>query len=146
MENLINQYLEQFDITAEPSNEFWAIGQENLVAYTLEPNKYDKDFTQNYLNQFPDLRGKLSTFVLSLAHEIGHCLQDLLETESERNYRLDLLYNPNTPIDIYLNLPYEIDANQRGYKFIINNLADLQDLDFQLGNMNPGNELFNIVK
>ena len=78
--NMINDFVKQFsaDYSAELGSEFYANMDLQKIVYPLViGDKSSRLFHENFASRFP-CANQISTFLLSLLHEIGH-----LETESE---------------------------------------------------------------
>jgi len=80
VDNMINDFVKQFsaDYSAELGSEFYAnMDLQKIVYPLLMGDKSSRIFHENFASRFPCAM-QISTFTLSLLHEIGH-----LETESE---------------------------------------------------------------
>lgn len=78
--NMIDKFVKQFsaDYSAELGSEFYAnLDLQKVVYPLLMGDKSSRLFHENFASRFP-CAIQISTFLLSLLHEIGH-----LETESE---------------------------------------------------------------
>ena len=79
---IINQFLEPFECTAELSTDFEYFYLDNVIGYTFFNIQQDsKDFSASVERLHPNLNCDI--FLWSLLHELGHCetMDDLTDEE-----------------------------------------------------------------
>ena len=115
--NILNEFLEPFDCTAEIGSDFCYNLSSNTINFTfLIIDKHEKTFNSFVKNLFPDIHADI--FLWSFLHELGHH-----ETEDDFEQEEWDEYMEITKKDIddftYYNLPIEKAATEWAGNFMI---------------------------
>lgn len=145
IENVLNDFLKEFEVTAEVAKEFCYLWEQNKILVTLAvPDFQTKNFMEDFHSRAPEI--KLDCFLACFFHELGHCeTVDLLTDEEELEcYRKRKILNEEAKrttdevklaviCEEYHKLPDEYLATEWAINYIRNNVdkvakfwADLQ--------------------
>lgn len=129
--NIINEFLQPFDLTAHLDTDFYYYWQNNTIGYALVvTEKFDRLWTEYLTKNYPNVTAPL--FIWSLLHEIGHN-----ETDDYIPYgghvRIDhykKTLNPDKEEDIrkYYQCADEVLATEWAYRYIITYPDKIADL------------------
>lgn len=83
IENVLNDFLKEFEVTAEVGKDFCYLWEENKIRVALAvPDFQTIKFMEDFHNRAPEI--KLDCFLACFFHELGHCeTVDLLTDEEE---------------------------------------------------------------
>ena len=132
--NILNEFLEQFDCSADIGEDFcyWERTSEINYAFVVASNNdiWFKEFANSLM---PNLNCDI--FLLSLFHEIGHhetiddieddVLRECWKIKGELNQKKTFTKEDNFR---YFNLPDEKAATEWGLQYMIDHKAEVADL------------------
>lgn len=130
--DIINEFLEPFELTAEPGTDFCYYFLEDKIYYALAVgNTSAKLFMENAEARFPDAHADV--FLWSLLHEIGHSetLDDLEDDEEVRCMEIKRELSKHTDWsitrrhEIYFACPDEMAATDWAGEYIMNHVDEL---------------------
>lgn len=122
---VLNEYLEQFELTADLAQDFFYDEREELVGYALatsvEADREFKEFVESLNPKF-----YYNDFIVGLFHEIGHHHTIYAIDEITRNdyecHRWDM-----SPIE-YFSHPVEMEATVWAIEYIENHIEEVNAL------------------
>jgi hypothetical protein len=89
LNSVINDFLSEFNVTADISDEFCYWTESESISYTLiMPERGKNYFMSNFNRMAPDL--VCDEFLASLLHEVGHHMTGDLFDESDEYYSYDV--------------------------------------------------------
>ena len=82
---IVNEFTEQFGVTAKLDTEFQAFCDDMTIGYALFFNEDSREFFVNDAEKrYPEVKADI--FLWAFMHEIGHCMTDHLWSEEEQAY------------------------------------------------------------
>ena len=88
IDNILNEFLAEFDCTATMGSDFCYWPSKNLINYSVIAAAKDSDyFMENWHNLAPEM--KIDPFLAALFHEVGHCMSEVMLTNEEELYSID---------------------------------------------------------
>ena len=139
--NIINDFVSQFDCTSRMGTDFSYIYDKNIIEWSfLVSETADSTFTQFLETNFPDINCNI--FLWSLLHEIGHhetC--DIWEVDEQEEFDcekdlLEMMYNRQEPLDEelkrelclqYYEVPDEVEATYWAANYLRDNENQLRE-------------------
>lgn len=131
IENILNNFLKEFDCEAEISSDFAYWSAKNLITVALTVSESnDRDFQEFCRKLEPSLR--CDTFLLSFFHELGH--HETIDEWEDDEY-LDMMIqkekinkmkvSQKEKNFIYFNTPDEKRATEWGLTYIMNHSQEI---------------------
>jgi hypothetical protein len=129
---IINDYVSQFDLTAELGSDFCYYSRINTIHYALAVvDRAGENFKEFANSLKPNMQ--VPIFLLSLLHEIGHHETWEVLTDEEISYSTEIknliqeeqVFTKETDF-IYFNLPDERIATEWALKYIEDNTREIR--------------------
>ena len=128
--NILNDFLEEFDCTADVAEDFEYLYAESLIHYSFViSEKGEKEFIESVNRHNPIVN--CDTFLWSLLHELGHheTIDDLSDNEyADSQIMKDFVEFGIVPTDIYYYCPDEVAATAWAVQYANSHIDLLQDL------------------
>ena len=128
--NILNNFLAQFELTAEMGMDFSYYYDDNLITYSLIYSEQGaSDFMESVEEKSPTIDADV--FLWSVLHEVGHheTIDELTEEEEEysENTKRRIL-EENLPHKLYYNLPDEYAATSWAVQYAEEHFEEISDL------------------
>lgn len=128
--NILNKYLEKFELTAKADTDFAYYPDDNLITYALVVSERMNEMFMKAVNSISkDIKADI--FLLSLMHEIGHHeTWDLLEDEEieESEIIKECAAVDDSVNEAYYFAPDEYAATSWGVNYILEHQAEVASL------------------
>ena len=128
LDEVINNYLEKFDLTASIGLDFGCYPDDEEIEYAIViPERFQKLWTEYLTDRYPDVTAPI--FIWALLHEVGHCMTNDYFTptakEIFREYKDNLDGDDDEQTFEYYNCFDEAIATEWAYLYIRDNQEEL---------------------